>query len=154
VTDSTDTNAGPRTWLTNFVSLAPRLERLSLFFDSLDIEHLDSWTQTSVPSGHFADNIHIARLRHLEFGNAVLAQRDLEYFLKKHAVTLSTVSLLRLGLRSSHDHEPDWPLLLRLLDKSRDGANLGYMELSCLYETDGSIVIFEPIGMEECIECN
>lgn len=143
-------NPDPNGWLTNFVGLAPCLESLSLFFSGFD-----SWSDClndQIPFGHFAVGTHLAHLRNLELGNVVLEPQHLALLISKHRATLAQVSLLRVSLRGSASHDLQWPELLLPLCKD-GGAELTLIKLSCLYESDGAVLVFATEGVEQCQEC-
>lgn len=144
-------NKEPYCWLTNFVDLAPRFERLTLFFDGLrnDLKR-PSW-QNAKLLGAFAENAFVARLCHLELGNVQLNAEQLHLLLMKHASSLKKLFLTRVSLQGRDFHEPRWGRLFELLDSNQGEMQLTWMKLLCLYDTNGTVMVFNTDGVDGCV---
>lgn len=145
-----DTGSNRRTmhWLRDFLSLAPNLKNIELWFDGMttDLERIFTHRAFAAVARH----IRLAHLTSLELHHAVLTGKLLRRFFNKHTETLARVYLQRIRL-SPPTAQPSvtWSYVLEALCKS----SLYFVKLECLYEEGGELVMCDIDDVTDCDIC-
>ncbi|KAK4544861.1 hypothetical protein LTR36_003765 [Oleoguttula mirabilis] len=147
-------------WLPDFVSLAPELEHVALWFDGRGSRFLPAITP--IAFARFAEELRLEHLASLELHNLILESDRLHQLLQRHTRTLKRTTLQRVSF-SPHvasaldvavspvqnmDNDTTWVQIIDVLHE----ASLSYLRLACLYDARGERVTFkESTGI--CATC-
>lgn len=142
-------NDSPQDWVGELLALAPNLQHLALWCDALDSPDEKAWNSKVL---HELRTVQLPRLEELELANAVVHPADLKHWLCINRHSLARLTLRRIRLRDEghkcRDHS--WCDIFHALNPLQ---NLRSIKLSCLYTTDGYLVVFDGHERASCKVC-